>query len=212
MALPDGGVEHPAKLNIWLGRQGIAGYDAEAEFVRLTDALRLVQDHAAAARPTPAAAANAASMLEHVAAILREFEVGEADQVAARIHDNAGRGQTLLPPFHVDSWGPTWIEGRVRFTRFHLGSNGAAHGGSISLLFDDLLGQLANAPGNDRARTARIEVSFRQITPLDRDLTVSVRAARRDGRKLVVTGELRDAATVLATAEGLFIALRPGQP
>jgi acyl-coenzyme A thioesterase PaaI-like protein len=210
--LPDSGVEHSADLNIWLGRRGIAGYDAEAEFVRLTDALRLVQDRVAAARPSPTAATNAASMLEHVAAILREFEVDEADQVAARILNDDGRGQTLLPPFHLDSWGPTWIEGRVRFTRFHLGSNGAAHGGSISQLFDDLLGQLANAPGNNRARTARIEVTFRQITPLDRDLTLSVRVARRDGRKMVVTGELRDATTVLAAAEGLFIAVRPGQP
>lgn len=201
-----------ANLNIWLGRQEPTGYEAEAEFVRLTDALRLVQDRVAAARPSAAVATNAALKLEAVAALLGDCAVGEVEQVAARIVGDAGRGQTSLPPFHLGSWGPTWIDGRVRFTRFHLGGNGAVHGGAISHLFDDLLGQLANAPGNDRARTARIEVSFHRITPLDRELTVAVRIAGRDGRKTVVTGELRDGTTVLATAEGLFIQLRPGQP
>src|ERR1700712_4986312 len=44
LSSPHTGVGNSGKLNLWLGRDGLAGYDAEAEFVRLTHALRLLQD------------------------------------------------------------------------------------------------------------------------------------------------------------------------
>ena len=39
------------------------------------------------------------------------------------------------------------VRGRVVFRPFHLGGNGAAHGGTLPLLFDDVLGRLANSVG-----------------------------------------------------------------
>jgi len=212
MSTPEFAQEYAADLNLWLGRPGLRGYEANQQFIRLTDAIRLVQDRVAASRPSVEIAARAADWLEKVACKLADFEVGEPEQVAARLLDEPGRGQTLVPPFHVDTWDESQVCGRVRFTRFHLGSNGAAHGGAISLLFDDLLGQLANAPGRPRARTAYIRVDYRQITPLDRDVSVAARTTSRQGRKLMIIGEICDGRTVLAVAEGLFIQLRSGQP
>jgi acyl-coenzyme A thioesterase PaaI-like protein len=122
------------------------------------------------------------------------------------------RGQTLVPGLSVDVADREHVLGQVRFTRFHLGSNGAAHGGAVSLLFDDLLGQLANPLDGPRSRTAWIKVDFRRITPIDRELHIEARTVQRDGRKTVVRGELRDGGDLLAEAEGLFVQLRANQP
>ena len=131
-----------------------------------------------AARPPDRVAAAIADLLEDAADRLADFAVGEPDQVAARLMSEAGRGQTLIPPLHVDSWDDSRIQGRMRFHRFHLGSNGAAHGGAISLVFDDLLGQLANVPGHPRARTASIRVNYRRIIPIERELLASAEVKR----------------------------------
>ena len=199
-------------LNLWLGRAGLQNFDGADQFIRLAEAVRTLHDTVAAARPTARASAEAAEQLEALANALGQFAVDESDQVAARLLSSPGRGQTLLPPFHLDSWHENSVRGRIRFSRHYLGSNGAAHGGAVSLFFDDLLGQLANVPGSPRARTAYIRVDYRQITPLDRDLSVVVDVSRRDGRKITIVGELRDGPTVLAVAEGLFVTLRDGQP
>jgi acyl-coenzyme A thioesterase PaaI-like protein len=204
--------EYVPDLSLWLGRPGVQDYPAEQEFGRLTAALRLLQDRVAAARPPGHVAATAADRLEELAALLGEFSVGEPEQVAARLMSEPGRGQTLIPALRVECWDGERVHGRMRFHRFHLGSNGAAHGGAISLFFDDLLGQLANAPGHPRARTAWIRVNYRRIIPIEHELVASAEVNHRHGRKLTVTGELRDGDDVVADAEGLFIQLRSDQP
>lgn len=207
--LPDG---YLADLNLWLGRTGVTQYEARKEFTRLTRALRTVQDRVAAGRPSREVASQAADLLDAIERLLARFEVSEPEQVAGRVLDDPGRGQTLLPPLTIETWDDTRVRGRMRFSRFHLGSNGAAHGGAISLLFDDLLGQLANPPGSPRARTASIRVDFHRITPIDHDLTVAATVTRHNGRKIEIAGEVRDGARILASAYGLFVQLRDGQP
>jgi acyl-coenzyme A thioesterase PaaI-like protein len=198
-------------LSLWLGRPGIKDYPAAEQFARLTAALRLLQDRVVAARPPAEVVEAAAGRLEEAARLLGEFPVGEPEQVAARLMDEAGRGQTLVPAIRVEFWDDCRVRGRMRFHRFHLGSNGAAHGGAISLFFDDLLGQLANVPGHPRARTASIRVNYRRVIPIEHELLAYAEIARRDGRKLTIVGELRDGEVVVADAEGLFIQLRPDQ-
>ena len=95
----------------------------------------------------------------------------------------------------------------MRFSRFYLGSNGAAHGGAIALLFDDLLGQLANSPGEPRARTAYLHLDYRAVVPIDRELRVTAWRTRRDGRKLFIQGAIHDGARILSEANGLFVRL-----
>lgn len=204
--------EYVPDLSLWLGRPGVQDYPAGEEFGRLTAALRLLQDRVAGARPPGSVAAVAAERLEELAALLGEFSVGEPEQVASRLMSEPGRAQTLIPALRVDSWDGERVRGTMKFHRFHLGSNGAAHGGAISLFFDDLLGQLANAPGHPRARTAWIRVNYRRIIPIEFELVATAQVSHRHGRKLTVTGELRDGDVVVADAEGLFIQLRSDQP
>jgi acyl-coenzyme A thioesterase PaaI-like protein len=101
----------------------------------------------------------------------------------------------------------------VRFTRFFLGGNGAAHGGSQPVVFDDLLGRCVNNFQKGVARTAFLKVNYRAITPIDVDLTAEVSVDRVEGRKRWCSGRIIDqAGTVLCDCEALFIALLPGQP
>src|SRR5439155_16999965 len=100
---------------------------------------------------------------------------------------------------------------RVRFGRFHLGGNGAAHGGTIPLVFDDLLGRLSGTGGRAVARTAYLHVDYRNVTPIEQDLDVGAWFVSEQGRKRLLRGVLRDGDTVCAEVEGLFVQLRPGQ-
>ena len=85
------------------------------------------------------------------------------------------------------------------------------HGGALPLVFDDLMGRLANA-GLAPARTAYLNVSYRNITPIEARLTIEARLESVQGRKRLLRGELRHGNIVCAEAESLFVALRPGQP
>jgi acyl-coenzyme A thioesterase PaaI-like protein len=194
-------------LNIWLGRDG-TDHDDPA-FARLADALRHLQDRVAGSRPPIEVCRAAALELESVAAGLTGFEVSEASQVAGRLFSQASRGQTFLPALKVDTYDGDRVEARVTFSRFYLGSNGAAHGGAIALLFDDLLGQLANGPGQPRARTAYLHTDYRSIVPIDRELAVTARSTRVEGRKVFIEGAIHDGDDLLSEANGLFVRLEP---
>lgn len=105
------------------------------------------------------------------------------------------------------------IRGRVTFTRYYLGGNGAAHGGAIPLLFDDLLGKVVNYHHDEGvARTAALTVNYRRIVPLDHELRFDVTVDKVEGRKRWGSARLVDGAgTLLADAQGLFLRLRSGQ-
>jgi acyl-coenzyme A thioesterase PaaI-like protein len=105
------------------------------------------------------------------------------------------------------------IEGWARFRRFHLGRNGAVHGGALGLLFDSVLGMTSGViTGGPRQRTAYLHVNYRQIVPINQELQVDGRVDRVDGRKIFVSGRLSDGDAVLTDAEALFVLLKPGQP
>jgi acyl-coenzyme A thioesterase PaaI-like protein len=192
-------------LNIWLGREG--GEHDAPHFVRLADALVHLQHRVAGSRPPANVSLASARELEALSASLGEYAVSEADQVAGRQFGLPSRGQTFLPPLVIAAYDGDSVEAQVTFGRFYLGSNGAVHGGAISLLFDDLLGQLANSPGSPRARTAYLHMDYRDIVPLERELTVTARVSRVEGRKVFIEGELLDGAHVLTEANGLFVRL-----
>ncbi len=210
MATPRTPDDYVPDLGLWLGRPGVEDYPGADGFARMVGALRLLQDRAVAARPPAEVADALARRLEEAAELLAGFAVEEPDQVAARLMSEPGRGQTLIPPLEVTSWDGTRLEGRMRFHRFHLGSNGAAHGGAIALVFDDLLGQLANVLGHPRARTASMRVDFRRIIPVEHELSAVAEITGRVGRKLTASASLRDGDTVLAEARGPVHPAPPG--
>ncbi len=181
-------------------------------FARYIEAMRRAQDLVAGTNPPPGVVLAATRSLNGLNALLEPFAATEDDTPSGSRTDLPGRGHPLLLPLLIDAESEGSLRGRVTFGRFHLGRGGAAHGGTIPLLFDDLLGRVANPPGRGRARTARLTVHYRQITPIDVELEVEATRERSEGRKQWVRGRLLRDGAVLSSAEGLFVTLRPGQP
>jgi acyl-coenzyme A thioesterase PaaI-like protein len=174
--------------------------------------LRAFLDSVAGARPDSHTVAELAGDLESWKARLADFQVGEREQVFGHRTDLSGRGQTMSPALEVVEGDAQQVTARVTFGRFFLGGGGAVHGGAIPLMFDELLGRLANAGGRSRCRTAYLNVDFRSITPVGAQLDVRGWFASEEGRKRVLRAELYHGETLCAEAEGLFVALRPHQP
>ena len=127
--------------------------------------------------------------------------------------DLPNRGNILQMPIDltVDEDGRSTA--RVRFRRFHLGRNGAVHGGALAQLFDSLLGFAAfKLSDSQTQRTAFLHVNYRKIVPIDKELQVDARVDRIEGRKIFVAGDCLDGDAVLCDAEALFVKLNPGQP
>ncbi|WP_375540241.1 PaaI family thioesterase [Nocardia sp. XZ_19_385] len=145
--------------------------------------------------------------------LLEPHRAPELQGPAGRAVKLPGRGSLLLLPWRTVEAGPDGITMAGEFRRFHLGGNGAAHGGVLPLLFDDLLGMIVHYAGRPISRTAYLHVNYRKITPLETPLTVRGRVDRTEGRKTFITAELVDEqGEVLADCEGLMVQLLPWQP
>lgn len=181
-------------------------------FEQLIVELRRLQDLVHGTRPPTGTAVDAARLIGEAADLLAPYPVGEAQQLAAKQVHRPGRSQALIPPIFPVEVSAEHAVGTVRFTRFYLGGGGAAHGGTLPLVFDEVLGRLAGAGGRPRSRTAFLHVNYRHVTPLDTDLTVEGSLDKVDGRKIWTSARLRHGDTVCADAEALFVVLKPGQP
>jgi acyl-coenzyme A thioesterase PaaI-like protein len=200
------GEPQPWRESVPVTDRGGAGYG------ELITATRDYLDALAAARLESGEAARMADQVRRVTAALQQRAGDEDTSLLGTRLDLPGRGHPLLLPFVVDEWGDEAARGRVVFGRFHVGGKGAAHGGTLALLFDEILGRLASSGGRPVGRTAYLHVNYRHVTPIDRELHLDATLDRIEGRKRFVTGRLRHGATIVADAEGLFVELRPGQP
>ena len=92
----------------------------------------------------------------------------------------------------------------------HEGGPGAAHGGWVAAVMDEVLGQLATEYAG-KLVTANLSINYRKPVPVGEALIGRSRITARDGRKISVTGDLLLAAgeIVLASAEALFITIDP---
>lgn len=142
---------------------------------------------------------------------LAEVQGGEIGQPWGRRADLPARGQALAPHFELVDRARGRLRGRVAFGRFHLGGNGAVHGGAVALFFDELLGRMSSTDGRPASRTASLAVDFRAITPIDRPLEVEAWVQAEHGRKVTLRAEIRDGDLLCAEAEGLFVSLRADQ-
>ena len=191
---------------------GVADPGGGAEYGLMIETLRDFLDKVAAAKPDAATLAALTGDLGSWSQKLAPLAVPEQQQVFAHRHDLPGRGQTMAPALIVTDGDENSVRGTVTFGRYFLGGGGAVHGGAIPLLFDEILGRLANSGGRTRSRTAYLHVDFRAITPVGAELAVHAWFASEAGRKRLLRGELRHGETLCAEAEGLFVALKPGQP
>lgn len=182
------------------------------DYGRFVAAVRTLQDHARAADAPDEVITRAANLIEGVNELLGPHYADEWHAPSGRRLDLPNRGSVLSIPVDLHKDGDRII-GTARFRRFHLGRNGAAHGGAVAMLFDSLLGYTAaKLTGSPNQRTAFLHVDYRRIAPIEQTLAVRAGIDRIEGRKIFVTGALLDETTVLAEAEALFVRLRPGQP
>ena len=188
-------------------------YKGGPDYGRFIDAVRDIQDHARAVDAPDDVITRAADLLEQVSALLAPYDADEWTTPSGRRNDLPMRGNILSIPNHVDPCEDGRLRGWARFRRFHLGRNGAVHGGLIAHLFDSVLGKTSFLlTGGPYQRTAYLHVNYRKIVPIEKELQVDAGVLRTDGRKIYVDIRLCDGDTVLADGEGLFVMLKEGQP
>ena len=182
------------------------------DYGRFVEAVRTLQDHTRAADAPDDVITKAADMIEAVNELLAPFEADEWTTPSGRRMDLPNRGNLLQVPSALETVDDE-VDGFVRFRRYHLGRNGAVHGGAVAQMWDSVLGFAAfRLSRSFKQRTAYLHVNYRQIVPIDKDLRVDARVDRSEGRKIFVAGRLFDGDTLLCDAEALFVKLNPGQP
>jgi uncharacterized protein (TIGR00369 family) len=97
----------------------------------------------------------------------------------------------------------------VKLARRYEGPPGHIHGGIIATLLDEAMGKV-NKIHNLVAMTRHIDIDYLRPSPLGVPLTVTGRFVRRDGRKVFMEGEIRNAAgDLLVRGKALFVAIDP---
>jgi acyl-coenzyme A thioesterase PaaI-like protein len=181
-------------------------------FLDMIESLRELQDRVTAADPPADLVADVTKSVTELSARLAAHAVDERHQLVGHLPDVPGRGQTLVPPFVLDELDEQHARAHVRFGRHYLGGNGAVHGGALPLVFDELMGRLANTGDRKPSRTAFLNVDYRAITPIGAELRVSAWFEVEEGRKRFLRGAIHHGETLCAEAHGLFVELLPGQP
>lgn len=186
--------------------------DPPADFARLVEALRVVQDLAVSTDLPDDQVTAAADQAEKLAATMAPYVVPEGKSPAGRAIGLPGRGSLLMLPWTVEKFDAEGVRSTGVFRRYHLGGNGAAHGGTLPLLFDDLFGMILHAHGSGISRTAYLHIDYRAVTPLNRTLVVEGHVTRAEGRKTYIEATLKDTdGTLLAEGNALMVRLLPGQ-
>jgi acyl-coenzyme A thioesterase PaaI-like protein len=183
------------------------------DYGRFVTAVRALQDQARSVDAPDEVITEAADLLGKLNELLAPYEADEWTSPSGRRVDLPNRGNVLGVPSELKPTGDNRVEGTVRFARFHLGRNGAAHGGAIGLLFDSVLGYTAFTLSGQRAqRTAFLHIDYRAVVPVEKTLRVVAELTGNEGRKVNVRATLFDGDTVLTEANALFVKLKPGQP
>lgn len=184
-----------------------------ADYGRFVEAVRELQDHARAADAPDDVITEAADLVAKASQLLAPYDADEWTSPSGRRMDLPNRGNILQVPATLRVTEDSRVAGDVLFRRYHLGRNGAAHGGAVALLFDSLLGYTAFRLTNGRAqRTAFLHIDYRRIAPVEKDLQVDAGIDEIEDRKIFVSGRILDGGEVLAEGHALFVKLKPGQP
>lgn len=101
------------------------------------------------------------------------------------------------------------LQARIWFGPETEGPPGHAHGGSMAAVLDEVLGLAAWAAGYSIV-VGNLNVSFRNLLPLQKVVTVESRIVSAAGRKVMVHGRIYRGETVFAEGECLCITI-PGK-
>jgi acyl-coenzyme A thioesterase PaaI-like protein len=182
------------------------------EFGPLLVAMRLLQDRFVSALVPGSETGELIEQMNAVATRLAAHHVAPHESPTGFRNDLPGRGNLLLPPFIIDQMTADAFRGRVTLTQFQVGGNGAAHGGTLPLMFDDILGRMVNGGDRPVARTAYLNVNYRAVTLIGVEHRIEAECTRIEGRKRFAVGRLLAGDVVTADIDALFVELRPGQP
>ncbi|ADG80360.1 Acyl-coenzyme A thioesterase THEM4 OS=Tsukamurella paurometabola (strain ATCC 8368 / DSM / CCUG 35730 / CIP 100753 / JCM 10117 / KCTC 9821 / NBRC 16120/ NCIMB 702349 / NCTC 13040) OX=521096 GN=Tpau_3782 PE=3 SV=1 [Tsukamurella paurometabola] len=183
--------------------------EAPPSFGGFVESVRDLLDLSVAADADDDAYAAATEQIRNAVATLEPYrEVNEGDGPANRVSDLPGRGSAMQTPWRMVKFDETGVRSVLRFRRAHVGGNNAAHGGMIANVFDEHLGWIVYSGGHPLARTAYLNVSYKQVAPVGPELIVDGWVDRVEGRKIYVAATLSDQeGTVLADCEALMVAL-----
>ncbi len=183
------------------------------DYGRFIEAIRVLQDHARAADAPDDVITHVADLIEKAGQLLEPYDTDEWCTPSGRRMDLPNRGNILSVPLDLHITDAGRVGGVAQFRRFHLGRNGAVHGGEIAHLFDSLLGFAAfKLSGSQAQRTAFLHVDYRKIVPVGKQVQVDAGIDDVIDRKIFVSGRICDGPDVLAEANALFVKLKPGQP
>lgn len=183
------------------------------DYGRFIAAVRCLQDQARSVDAPDDVVTEAADLLGKLTELLAPYEADEWTSPSGRRLDLVNRGNILSVPMELHQVADDRVEGWVRFSRYHLGRNGAAHGGAIGLMFDSVLGYTAAVlTGLRTLRTAYLHIDYRTIIPVENTLRVAATLRSEEGRKVFVDAAVYLEDTLLTEANALFVKLKPGQP
>jgi acyl-coenzyme A thioesterase PaaI-like protein len=206
------GVEPDVGLPAWPSQSRQPGTPAEQAAVNdFALAQRRALDAAVLARPEAEIWARARHHAEAIEELLAPSAVGEGDRIYGQLRSFPGRAQNLVPAVEIVARNRDEVQAEVVLDELYSGNNGAAHGGVMALVFDELLGQQANT-GRSKARTAYLHVDYRAITPIGVRLQLRGWFVSEQGRKRLLAGSAYAGERLLVEVEGLFVQLLPGQP
>ncbi|WP_047869242.1 PaaI family thioesterase [Nocardiopsis sp. RV163] len=118
----------------------------------------------------------------------------------------SGDTNPAAPPLLLERT-PEGLRGEVTLNTVYQGPPGLVHGGWIAALLDQAVGSVSaveTIPG----LTAKLEVNYRQPTPLFTPLEVTAEVDRVEGRKVFVSGRIRAHGEVTAEATALMVQVR----
>ena len=99
------------------------------DYGRFVEAVRTMQDHARAADAPDEVITQAADLLEAASELLAPYDADEWSSPSGRRMDLPNRGSVLGIPADYHKTDDGRVGGTAQFRRFHLGRNGAVHGG-----------------------------------------------------------------------------------
>jgi acyl-coenzyme A thioesterase PaaI-like protein len=182
---------------------------ATEAFGHFVETLRDLQDAAVCADVPEETVIRISEQLDGIVAELTNHAAPEGVSVAGRAANLPGRGSLLLPAWVVEDATPEGVRLCGRFRRYHLGLNGAVHGGAIPLVYDHLIALAAEVHGRPISRTVHLAVDYRSLTPTDAMLCATGRVTKVEGRKTFLAAEITDAHhTVLSECTAIMVALR----
>src|SRR6185436_862390 len=114
-----------------------------------------------------------------------------------------GLSNPIAPPVVLGVEGDV-VRGTVTFGAAYEGPPGHVHGGFIAATFDEVLGFAQSMTGNP-GMTGTLSIRYRKPTPLHREIALTGRVVKVEGRKIYAAGDMRVGETLTAEAEGIFV-------